>query len=131
MQLAEELVSLLFKLTLQLLLIRVRRLDLREGLQLLRQRKHEVLIVHTMDDQELDFDYSGTMRFEGLEDAGKLTCDPAALRAGYQRAVETFLETIRRRCAGSVIDYRLARTSEHLDAVLSHLLNFRIGMRKV
>ncbi|HAD61926.1 MAG TPA: DUF58 domain-containing protein, partial [Planctomycetaceae bacterium] len=105
--------------------------ELFKGLQLLRQRKHEVLIVHTMDDQELDFEYAGTMRFEGLEDAGKLTCDPAALRAGYQKALETFLETIRRRCAGSVIDYRLARTSEHLDAVLSHLLNFRIGMRRV
>lgn len=99
------------------------------GLRMLRQRKHEVLIVHTMDDQELDFDYSGTLRFEGLEDSGKLTCDPAALRGGYQAAVAKFLETIRRRCAGSVIDYRLTRTSEHLDAVLSHLLNFRLGMR--
>ena len=81
-----------------------------------------------MDDQELNFDYSGTLRFEGLEDAGKLTCDPAALRAGYQNALEGFLDTIRRRCAGSMIDYRLTRTSENFDAVLSELLNFRIGM---
>lgn len=106
------------------------REQLFKGLQMLRQRKHEVLIVHTMDDQELDFDYSGTLRFEGLEDGGKLTCDPAALRAGYQNALEKFLETVRRRCAGSLVDYRLTRTSEHLDAVLSHLLNYRIGMRK-
>ena len=106
------------------------REQLFKGLQLLRQRKHEVLIVHTMDDQELNFDYSGTLRFEGLEDGGKLTCDPAALRTGYQDALEKFLETIRRRCAGSLVDYRLTRTSENLDAVLSHLLNYRIGMRK-
>ncbi len=104
------------------------REQLFKGLQLLRQRKHEVLIVHTMDDQELDFDYAGTLRFEGLEDGGKLTCDPAALREGYLNAVEKFLEIIRRRCAGSVIDYKLVRTSDHLDAVLSHLMNFRIGM---
>lgn len=101
-----------------------------KGLQMLRQRKHEVLIVHTMDDQELDFDYSGTLRFEGLEDGGKLTCDPAALRTGYQNALEKFLSTIRQRCAGSLVDYRLTRTSENLDAVLSHLLNHRVGMRK-
>ena len=82
-----------------------------------------------MDEQELNFDYSGTLRFEGLEDSGKLTCDPAALRTGYQNALDKFLETIRRRCAGSMIDYRLTKTSEHLDAVLSELLNFRIGMR--
>ena len=104
------------------------REQLFRGLQLLRQRQHEVLIVHTMDDQELDFDYAGTLRFDGLEDGGKLTCDPAALREGYLNAVEKFQETIRRRCAGSVIDYKLVRTSDHLDAVLSHLLNFRIGM---
>lgn len=99
------------------------------GLSLLRQRKHEILIVHTMDNQELNFDYAGTMRFEGLENSGKLTCDPAALRDGYRAALEEFLDSVRRRCAGSVVDYRLTRTSEHLDAVLSHLLNFRIGMR--
>ncbi len=101
-----------------------------KGLQLLRQRKHEVLIVHTMDDQELNFDYTGTLRFEGLEDAGKLTCDPNSLRAGYLAALQKFLDDVRRRCAGSLIDYRLTRTSEHLDAVLSHLLNSRIGMGK-
>ncbi|MCA9048158.1 MAG: DUF58 domain-containing protein [Planctomycetaceae bacterium] len=99
------------------------------GLQLLRQRKHEVLIVHTLDDQELDFDYSGTLKFEGLENTGKLTCDPAALREGYLAAMQTFLETIRRRCAGSVIDYRLTRTSDSPAAVLSHLLSFRMGMK--
>jgi uncharacterized protein (DUF58 family) len=106
------------------------REELFRGLSLLRQRKHEVLVVHTMDDQELDFDYAGTMQFEGLEESGKLTCDPAQLRSGYHNALQEFLETIRRRCAGSTIDYRLTRTSEHLDAVLSELLNFRIGMRK-
>ena len=99
-----------------------------KGLQMLRQRKHEVLIMHVMDDQELNFDYSGTLRFEGLETAGQLTCDPAALRAGYLQAMEQFLETVRRRCASSLIDYKLVRTSEHLDAALSQFLNFRIGM---
>lgn len=99
------------------------------GLQLLRQRRHEVLIMHVMDDQELDFDYSGTLRFDGLESSGRLTCDPAALRSGYLQAMEQFLDTVRRRCASSVIDYKLVRTSEHLDAALSQFLNFRIGMK--
>lgn len=98
-----------------------------KGLKLLQQRNHEVVIVHTMDDQELDFDYSGSLRFEGLEDSGHLTCDPAALRDGYQTALHNALDTIRRRCAGSGIDYRLTRTSEHLDAVLAHLLSMRNG----
>lgn len=98
------------------------REDLFKGLQLLRQRKHEVIALHVMDDEELDFRYSGTMRFEGLENAGKLTCDPAALRPGYLKALESFLDVIRRRCAGSGIDYRLIRTSENLDAALAQVL---------
>lgn len=105
------------------------RAALFQGLQLLRQRNHEVLIMHVMDDEELDFEYSGTLRFEGLEAAGRLTCDSAALRSGYLLAMQQFLETIRRRCASSVIDYRLVRTSENLDAALSQFLNFRIGMK--
>jgi uncharacterized protein (DUF58 family) len=105
------------------------REQLFRGLQLLRQRKHEVLIMHVMDDQELDFDYSGSLRFEGLESAGRLTCDPAALRSGYLQAMEQFLETVRRRCAASMIDYQLVRTSDHLDAALSQFLNFRLGMK--
>jgi glycine/D-amino acid oxidase-like deaminating enzyme len=96
------------------------------GLQLLRQRKHEVIALHVMDDEELEFRYSGTMRFEGLEGAGKLTCDPAALRVGYLKALESFLDVIRRRCAGSGIDYRLIRTSENLDAALAQVLMQRM-----
>ena len=100
-----------------------------KGLQLLRQRRHEVLIMHVMDDQELDFDFTGSLRFEGLEDTGRLTCDPAALRSGYLQALETFLETVRRRCASSMIDYLLVRTSDNLDAALSEFLNHRFGMK--
>ncbi len=55
------------------------------GLKLLRHRGHDVLVFHVLDDEELDFNYSGTTRFEGFEDAGDLTCDPRALRDGYLR----------------------------------------------
>ncbi len=102
------------------------REELFKGLSMLRQRGHEVIALHIMDDEELEFRYSGTLRFEGLEDGARLTCDPAALRAGYMKALETFLDTIRRRCAGSVIDYKLIRTSDNLDAALAQVLMQRL-----
>lgn len=105
------------------------REDLFRGLRLLRRRGHDVLIFHVLDDQELDFDFTGTTKFEGLEDAGELVCDPRSLREGYQRALNDFLHDIRRRCAQNVIDYQTIRTSEHLDAVLRHYLNHRVGLR--
>lgn len=104
--------------------------ELFRGLTMLRQRGHEVIAMHIMDDEELEFRYSGTLRFEGLEESGKLTCDPAALRSGYLQALEKFLDAIRRRCAGSAVDYKLIRTSENLDAALAQVLMQRQMRRR-
>jgi uncharacterized protein (DUF58 family) len=106
------------------------RANLFRGLSLLRHRGHDVLVFHLLDDQELDFNYSGTTMFEGMEAAPNLVCDPRSLRAGYLQAVGAFLDELRRHCASHLIDYQTIRTSEHLDAALRHYLNHRIGMRQ-
>ena len=108
----------------------VPREGLFKGLKLLRHRGHDVLIFNVMDDEELDFNYSGTTRFEGLEAAGELVCDPRALRDGYLEAVQAFLDELRRHCSKNTIDFQTIRTSDHLDAALAHYLNHRIGMRQ-
>ena len=101
-----------------------------KGLKLLRHSGHDVLIFQIMDDEELDFNYSGTTRFEGLETAGELVCDPRALRDGYLAALQAFLDELRRHCSKNTIDFQTIRTSDHLDAALAHYLNHRIGMRQ-
>ncbi|WP_206028576.1 DUF58 domain-containing protein [Thalassoroseus pseudoceratinae] len=101
-----------------------------KGLKLLRHRGHDVLLFHVMDDQEIDFEYAGTTKFEGMEDAGELVCDPRSLREAYQKALQKFLDELRQHCARTLVDYQVIRTSEHLDAVLAHYLNHRIGMRQ-
>jgi uncharacterized protein (DUF58 family) len=104
--------------------------SLDRGLSLLRHRGHDVLVFHLLDDEELDFTYSGTTRFEGMESAGDVICDPRALREGYRAALADFLESVRRTCARQLVDYQTIRTSEHLDAALAHYLSHRIGMRQ-
>lgn len=99
------------------------------GLKLLRHRGHDVLVFHVLDDQELDFDFSGTTRFQGLEESGEVTCDPRSLREGYLAAMQEYLDYVRRECARNRIDYQLVRTSEHLDAALAKFLSARLGMR--
>lgn len=108
----------------------VEREGLFKGLDLLRHRGHDVLVMHLLDDEELDFNYSGTTRFEGMEEAGELVCDPRALREGYLEAMGEYLHEIRRHCASHLIDYQTIRTSEHLDAALLHYFNHRVGMRQ-
>jgi uncharacterized protein (DUF58 family) len=108
----------------------VPREGLFRGLKLLRHRGHDVLIFNIMDDEELDFNYSGTTRFEGLEATGELICDPRALREGYREAVGAFLDELRRHCSRNTIDFETIRTSDHLDAALAHYFSHRIGMRQ-
>ncbi len=94
----------------------------------MRHRGHDVMVFHILDDEELDFNFSGTTKFEGLEETGDVMCDPRSLREGYLAAFNEFLEKIRRQCARQLIDYQTIRTSEHLDAALAYYLNHRIGM---
>lgn len=99
--------------------------DMLRGLRRLRQRGHDVLVLHILDDHELDFPFAGPTRFEGLETDQQLNCNPRALREGYLQALDEFLATVRRGCARDRIDYALIRTSEPLDAALIAFLNHR------
>ncbi len=98
------------------------------GLRLLKQRGHDVLVFHVLDDDELDFEFSGSTRFEGLETPDNLNCNPRALREGYLEALHAYLDEVRRGCAKHVVDYALLRTSMPLDVALATYLSSRLGM---
>ncbi len=97
------------------------------GLKQLRARGHDVLVFHVLDDDELDFPFNGSTRFEGLEEMGNIVCNPRALRDGYLAALGEHLDEIRRGCAQQKIDYTLLRTSTPLDAALAAFLSNRRG----
>lgn len=97
------------------------------GLRLLRQRGHDVMVFHIMDDDELEFPFDGPTRFEGLEVAEQLNCNPRALREGYLVALESFLTELRRGCARDAVEYTLIRTSQPLDAALAAFLSHRLA----
>lgn len=105
----------------------VDRADLFKGLKLLRQHGHDVILFHVMDDEELDFSFSGPTRFEGLELPDHLACNPRALREGYLEALNAYLAEVRRGCAQNGVDYTLVRTSQSLGGVLAAFLNQRQG----
>lgn len=100
------------------------------GLRLLRQRGHDVLVLHILDDDELDFPFDGPTRFEGLEAPGYLNCNPRALREGYLAAVNKFVDSLRHGCARDGVDYTLIRTSQPLDAALAAFLSRRLAKRR-
>jgi len=106
----------------------VDREQLFKGLKLLQSREHDVLVFHVLDDDELDFPFTGPTRFEGLELPEFLRCNPRALREGYLAALGDYLEEVRRGCVRHAVDYKLLRTSQPLDAALAAFLSNRMGM---
>jgi uncharacterized protein (DUF58 family) len=107
----------------------VDRAPLFRGLEMLCHRRHDILVFHVLDDDELTFPFAGTTRFEGMEELPHLVCDPRALRDGYVEALEEYLVEVRRGCTRLGIDYALVRTGEYLDAVLSKFLHYRDTIR--
>lgn len=95
------------------------------GLQHFRHYEHEVIVLHVMDHDELTFPFQGNTMFRGLEDTGRLTVEPRALRGGYLDAVEDFCRQVKRKCIASRIDYKLVSTADHLDAALLAFLAAR------
>ncbi len=106
----------------------VAREGLLRGLKLLRSRGHDVIVLHVLDDDELDFPFSGPTRFDGLESLDQINCNPRALREGYLAAVGEYLDEVRRGCVGLRVEYALVRTSEPLDAALTAFLSRRLAL---
>lgn len=99
------------------------------ALEMLCHRKHDILIFHLLDEEEITFPFTGTTRFEGMEELPHLICDPRALRDGYVEALEEYLVEVRRGCTKMGIDYRFTRTDDYIDAILSKFLHHRMAMR--
>ncbi|WP_068263802.1 DUF58 domain-containing protein [Rubripirellula obstinata] len=105
--------------------------DLMEGLRILRSRGHDVVLFHVLHDDELDFEFAGATKFEGLESDDFLNCNPRALREGYLEALNKFLTQTKKSCGRLSIDYVGVRTSDPLDAVLAKFLDARTSLPKL
>ncbi len=99
------------------------------ALEMLCHRKHDILVFHVMDEDEMTFPFTGTTRFEGMEELPHLLCDPRALRDGYMEALEEYLVEVRRGCTRLGIDYQLVKTNDYIDAVLAKFLHHRMDVR--
>lgn len=95
------------------------------ALEHFRHYDHEVMVLHILDQDELEFPFQGTTMFQGLEDMGRLTIEPRALRDAYRQEVQSFCQEVKRKCIASRIDYKRISTADHLDAALCAFLAAR------
>jgi uncharacterized protein (DUF58 family) len=99
--------------------------DIQRGLDHLRFDGHNVVVFHTLDPYELEFPFTGTWRFDGLESDEEVITQPERIRDEYLENLNAFLESLRAGCIGSQVDYTMVSTSRPLDTVLTEFLQRR------
>jgi uncharacterized protein (DUF58 family) len=96
--------------------------DVLTGLRRFRYGRHDVLVLHVLDHDEIEFPFTDRTLFEGLEAPLELLTDPQSLRASYRQAVEGFIAAVRSTCLNHRIDYALLSTADPLDVALTRFL---------
>lgn len=96
-----------------------------KSLQHLRYRKHQGIVLHLLDQAELDLPYEEQLTFQDLETNEKIQVDPAEIREAYQQQVQEYLAGIRRACNGSDVEYHSVMVQEPYDKALVRLLSRR------
>jgi uncharacterized protein (DUF58 family) len=84
-----------------------------------RHRRHEVILFHVFDKAELEFPFKDVIAFHDLETDERIQVDPAYVREAYIGQVNAFIDTYRRACAETQIDYVMTDTSVPYDFMLS------------
>ena len=108
--------------------------SIRKALARLRHRRHDVILLQTLDREELRFGFTQPAPFEGLEDEGRLHIDPRALRQAYLEALSRHLDLVAKTALGFGFDYHRLDTHESVGPALAYLLarrNARIKRSKV
>ena len=88
-------------------------------------RKHEIVVLHTMAEEELHFNFDGHMYFSDLESDARLMLDAKAIRAGYLEQVNMFLKKIGDGVRRLHADYVPINTKTPFEDVLTEYLSRR------
>ena len=93
-------------------------------------RKHEMIVLHVMADEELSFNFDGHIHFENLEGKDELLLDAKSIRASYLEQVNLFLKKTVDGIRKTGADYVPMNTKVPFDkAIVEYLARRRSGGR--
>ncbi len=90
----------------------------------------DVVLFHVEDPVEREFPFAGQTIFLGLEQEGKLLCEPRDLRRAYLAERRRHLDSIREVCLRFGYDFEDMPTDARLDTILSGFLSLRQAKRR-
>ncbi len=88
-------------------------------------KKHQLIVFHLADPDELEFPFESITRFVDSETGQQITTDPRQIRTEYLSAIDEFLTFYRKQSAEAGIEYILANTSQRYDQMLIKYLSMR------
>ncbi len=100
-----------------------------EALARLRARRHDVVLFHVLDPDELDFPFEDHTLFVSLEDQRSIQIDARAIRDAYKEELLRFLKHAETATKSARVEYRLARTDEPPGRLLAGFLARRQNQR--
>jgi uncharacterized protein (DUF58 family) len=105
--------------------------DILKALHHFRYRKHEVLLLHVMAEEELTFPFDRWSLFKNLEVSGhRVQLDPRSIRAEYLDRVRGFIREIETGAGRMGIDYVPMSTRHPFDVALAQYLANRRARTK-
>lgn len=102
-----------------------RKENIISALKHFRHKKHEVLVFHILDQNELDFSFAQPIILKDLESKKEITLDPRLIARQYQKTIKQHFDDFKLRCREHIIDYNLIPTNTPLDRALFEYLQKR------
>jgi uncharacterized protein (DUF58 family) len=90
-----------------------------------RHKKHEVLVFHVLDPQEVAFDFEREAVYVDLETGERVTTRPQELRPDYRARVNAWRDQLRQFCVEKRADYVPLTTDQPFDRALLEYLSKR------
>lgn len=104
--------------------------ELKDALQHLRYRKHDVVVFHMLEQQELAFDFDRPIRFNDLEGNGSILADPSIMADQYREAITEYLASVKQVMQDTSTDYRRVSLHENYGDILASFLLQRSSKTK-
>jgi len=100
-----------------------------KGLAHFRQKRHDVVVFHTLDDDELNFPFEKVASFRDMETNEKVRISPRDLKDDYSAELDAFISQYKRACFENNIDYVTINTRTPHSTFLSAYLSRREKVR--
>jgi uncharacterized protein (DUF58 family) len=102
-----------------------------KGVQHMKYKGHEVTLFHVLHNDEIEFPFTGNIRFEGMEEIDEIKTRPHLIRPTYIKAFQEFLSSLEQGCTSYGCDYVQMPTNRALAETLSDYLVRRLQMSRL